>query len=135
MFDIKEARIAVVGLGYVGLPLAVEFGKHYPTIGLDTKESRIRELAAGEDTTREVDTAEIAKAGHLLFTHRAEELLGCNVYIITVPTPIDRYKRPDLSCLETGQYHGGRGAQPRRHRHLRIHGISRRNRRGLRARH
>jgi UDP-N-acetyl-D-galactosamine dehydrogenase len=100
MFDIKEARIAVVGLGYVGLPLAIEFGKHYPTIGLDTKTARIRELAAGEDTTREVDSAEIAKAKHLLFTDRPEQLSGCNVYIITVPTPIDRYKRPDLSCLE-----------------------------------
>jgi UDP-N-acetyl-D-galactosamine dehydrogenase len=100
MFDIKEARIAVVGLGYVGLPLAVEFGKHYPTIGLDAKESRIRELAAGGDSTREVDSTEIAKAKHLLFTHRPEELVGCNVFIIAVPTPIDRYKRPDLSYLE-----------------------------------
>ncbi|MGB7934181.1 MAG: Vi polysaccharide biosynthesis UDP-N-acetylglucosamine C-6 dehydrogenase TviB [Gammaproteobacteria bacterium] len=100
MFDIKEARIAVVGLGYVGLPLAIEFGKHYPTIGLDTKTERIRELAEGEDSTREVDSTEIAKAKHLLFTNRPEQVAGCNVYIITVPTPIDRYKRPDLSYLE-----------------------------------
>jgi UDP-N-acetyl-D-galactosamine dehydrogenase len=100
MFDIKEARIAVVGLGYVGLPLAIEFGKHYPTIGLDTKTERIRELSAGEDSTREVDSTEIAKAKHLQFTNRPEEAAGCNVYIITVPTPIDRYKRPDLSYLE-----------------------------------
>jgi UDP-N-acetyl-D-glucosamine/UDP-N-acetyl-D-galactosamine dehydrogenase len=100
MFDIKEAKIAVVGLGYVGLPLAIEFGKHYPTIGLDTKTERIRELSAGEDSTREVDSTEIAKAKHLLFTNRPEQVAGCNVYIITVPTPIDRYKRPDLSYLE-----------------------------------
>jgi UDP-N-acetyl-D-glucosamine/UDP-N-acetyl-D-galactosamine dehydrogenase len=100
MFDIKEARIAVVGLGYVGLPLAIEFGKHYPTIGLDTKSERVRELAEGEDSTREVDSTEIAKAKHLLFTNRPEQIAGCNVYIITVPTPIDRYKRPDLSYLE-----------------------------------
>ena len=100
MFDIKEEKIAVVGLGYVGLPLAIEFGKHYPTIGLDTKTERIRELSAGEDSTREVDSTEIAKAKHLLFTNRPEQVAGCNVYIITVPTPIDRYKRPDLSYLE-----------------------------------
>ena len=100
MFEIREARIAVVGLGYVGLPLAIEFGKHYPTIGLDTKKGRVRELAAGEDSTREVDSTEISKAKHLLFTDRPEQVSGCNVYIITVPTPIDRYKRPDLSYLE-----------------------------------
>jgi UDP-N-acetyl-D-glucosamine/UDP-N-acetyl-D-galactosamine dehydrogenase len=99
MFDIKDARIAVVGLGYVGLPLAIEFGKHFPTIGLDTKTERIRELAAGEDTTREVDSTEIAKAKQLQFTDRPEQVTGCNVYIITVPTPIDRFKRPDLSYL------------------------------------
>ena len=101
MFDIKEAKIAVVGLGYVGLPLAIEFGKYYPTIGLDTKTERILELTAGEDSTREVDSGEIAKAKHLLFTNRPEQAAQCNVYIITVPTPIDRYKRPDLSYLET----------------------------------
>jgi len=112
MFDIKTSRIGVVGLGYVGLPLAIEFGKQYPTIGLDTKEARIRELRAGEDTTREVDSMEIAKAKHLLFTHRAEELVGCNVYIITVPTPIDRYKRPDLSYLEHASTMVGRLLNP-----------------------
>jgi UDP-N-acetyl-D-galactosamine dehydrogenase len=101
MFDIREARIAVVGLGYVGLPLAVEFGKRYPTIGLDNKAERIRELAGGEDCTREVESAEIAMARHLQFTDRPEQAAHCNVYIITVPTPIDRYKRPDLSYLET----------------------------------
>jgi UDP-N-acetyl-D-galactosamine dehydrogenase len=101
MFNVKESRIAVVGLGYVGLPLAIEFGKRYPTVGLDTKKERIRELAGGEDCTREVESAEIAKSKHLLFTDRPEQAAQCNVYIITVPTPIDRYKRPDLSYLET----------------------------------
>jgi UDP-N-acetyl-D-galactosamine dehydrogenase len=76
MFDIKEARIAVVGLGYVGLPLAIEFGTHYPTIGLDTKTERIRELAAGEDSTREVDCTEIAKVKHLLITGLPEQVAG-----------------------------------------------------------
>jgi len=108
MFDIKEARIAVVGLGYVGLPLAIEFGKTYPTIGMDTRTMRIRELASGEDTTREVDSAEIALAKHLNFTDRPEDISGCNVYIITVPTPIDRYKRPDLSYLEQASAMVGR---------------------------
>jgi UDP-N-acetyl-D-galactosamine dehydrogenase len=108
MFDIKEARIAVIGLGYVGLPLAIEFGKSYPTVGMDTRTSRVRELAAGEDTTREVDSAEIALAKHLRFTDRPEDIAGCNVYIITVPTPIDRYKRPDLSYLEQASTMVGR---------------------------
>jgi UDP-N-acetyl-D-galactosamine dehydrogenase len=108
MFGIKEAKIAVIGLGYVGLPLAIEFGKTYPTIGLDTKTARVRELAAGEDATREVDSAEIALAKHLTFTDKPEEISDCNVYIITVPTPIDRYKRPDLSYLERASTMVGR---------------------------
>jgi len=99
MYDIKDSRIAVVALGYVGLPLAIEIGKHYPNIGLDTKTERIRELAAGEDTTREVDSRDIAKAKHLHFTDQPEQVTRCNVYIIAVPTPIDSYKRPDLSYL------------------------------------
>lgn len=100
MFDINAVRIGIVGLGYVGLPLAVEFGRRYPTIGLDTKEERIRELRTGQDSTREVAAPELAAATRLSYTHRPEELAGCNVYIVTVPTPIDRYKRPDLSLLE-----------------------------------
>jgi UDP-N-acetyl-D-galactosamine dehydrogenase len=101
MFDIKAARIGIVGLGYVGLPLAVEFGRRYPTIGFDTKEGRVRELRDGRDSTREVDSTELAAATRLSYTHLPEELAGCNVYIVTVPTPIDRYKRPDLSMLES----------------------------------
>ena len=100
MMDIKAARIGIVGLGYVGLPLAVEFGRRYPTIGLDTKEERVRELRTGRDSTCEVGSAELAAAVQLTYSCAPEELAGCNVYIVTVPTPIDRYKRPDLSMLE-----------------------------------
>jgi UDP-N-acetyl-D-galactosamine dehydrogenase len=98
--DLKSTRLGIVGLGYVGLPLAIEFGKHLPTIGLDINEQRIAELRAGEDSTCEIDSGEFALAGNLVFTHRPEDLAGCNVYIVTVPTPIDAYKRPDLRLLE-----------------------------------
>jgi UDP-N-acetyl-D-galactosamine dehydrogenase len=95
-----EAKIGIVGLGYVGLPLAIEFGKQYPTIGLDIQEERIAQLKAGEDATCEVGPEELAQATQLTYTHRPEDLADCTVYIVTVPTPIDQYKRPDLSALE-----------------------------------
>jgi len=97
--SLDNVKIAVIGLGYVGLPLAVEFGKRYPTTGFDTKESRIAELKIGRDSTREVQPDELAAAQHLAFTSDVEDLDDANVYIVTVPTPIDRYKRPDLSAL------------------------------------
>jgi len=100
MLDLKEVKIGVVGLGYVGLPLAVEFGKQYPTVGLDLKADRIRELLAGNDSTLEVTPGELAEAKQLHFTRDPGELAACNVFIVTVPTPIDRYNRPDLSYLE-----------------------------------
>jgi len=100
MFDLKATKIGVVGLGYVGLPLAIEFGKQYPTIGLDVKEKRVAELRAGQDSTCEVEPGDLTQATQLSYTSRAEDLSGCNVYIITVPTPVDRYKRPDLSLME-----------------------------------
>ncbi len=100
MLELKEVKIGVVGLGYVGLPLAVEFGKQYPTIGLDLKADRVRELHAGNDSTLEVTPAELATAKQLRFTSDPGELAACNVFIVTVPTPIDRYNRPDLSYLE-----------------------------------
>ena len=96
----KDTRIAVIGLGYVGLPLAVEFGKKYLTIGFDVNRSRITALISGHDSTLEVDTAELESATHLSYTTDVDKLKTCNIYIVTVPTPIDIYKRPDLSPLE-----------------------------------
>jgi len=96
----KDTRIAVIGLGYVGLPLAVEFGKRYRTIGFDVNRSRITALISGRDSTLEVDTALLESATHLSYTNDVDKLRTCNIYIVTVPTPIDIYKRPDLSPLE-----------------------------------
>jgi len=100
MLDLNNTQIGIIGLGYVGLPLAVEFGKQYPTIGLDLKEDRIKQLMAGEDSTCEVSSEEMAEATQLSFSSTPEELASCNVYIVTVPTPIDSHNRPDLSYLE-----------------------------------
>jgi UDP-N-acetyl-D-galactosamine dehydrogenase len=99
MFDLANTRIGIVGLGYVGLPLAVEFGKQFPTIGLDINADRIRELQVGHDSTLEVTSEELRQANHLRYTDRTEDLAACNVYIVTVPTPVDSYKRPDFSPL------------------------------------
>ena len=98
-FTATPPRIGIVGLGYVGLPLAVEFGKRYPTTGFDTNATRVAELRAGRDGTREVEPELLAQASQLAFTDRLEDIAGCNVYIVTVPTPIDAAKRPDLSPL------------------------------------
>jgi len=95
----EDIRIAIVGLGYVGLPLAVEFGKKYPVMGFDTKRSRIDELTAGCDGTREVEPAELAQATRLSFTTDPEQLGDCTVFIVTVPTPVDSVHRPDLTPL------------------------------------
>ena len=96
----KNTRIAVIGLGYVGLPLAVEFGKKYLTTGFDINRPRITALISGHDSTLEVDTAELESAAHLSYTTDVDKLKNCNIYIVTVPTPIDIHKRPDLSPLE-----------------------------------
>ena len=96
----KDTRIAVIGLGYVGLPLAVEFGKRYLTIGFDVNRSRITALISGSDSTLEVDKAALESATHLSYTTDVDKLKTCNIYIVTVPTPIDINKRPDLSPLE-----------------------------------
>ena len=96
----KDTRIAVIGLGYVGLPLAVEFGKRYLTTGFDINRSRIAALISGHDSTLEVDTAALESAAHLSYTTDVDKLKTCNIYIVTIPTPIDIHKRPDLSPLE-----------------------------------
>ncbi len=99
MRDAKGIRIGVVGLGYVGLPLAVEFGKHFRTVGFDIKADRIDELRAGRDSTLEVSPDELGEAKHLSYACDLKAIARCNVYIVTVPTPIDEYKRPDLTPL------------------------------------
>ena len=99
--NLRRCRIGLIGLGYVGLPLAVEFGKHFDTVGFDIKPDRIAELEAGRDSTLEVSRRELAAAEHLSFTCDPAELRRCRVFIVTVPTPIDIYKRPDLRPLIT----------------------------------
>ena len=94
-----NGTLAVIGLGYVGLPLAVEFGKHRPTIGFDIDAERIAQLRAGQDRTHEVEPEELAAATRLTFTTDPEAIRAVQVYIITVPTPIDAHKRPDLTPL------------------------------------
>ncbi len=99
MFHLRKCRIGIVGLGYVGLPLAVEFGKHFDTVGFDIKPHRIAELARGRDSTLEVSRAELKAATRLSFSTDLDSLKRCRVLIVTVPTPIDEYKRPDLTPL------------------------------------
>ncbi len=96
----ENPSIAVIGLGYVGLPLAVEFGKKITTIGFDINKPRIEELLSGVDSTLEVNSAELKEAEKLSFTANPEDVKNCNIYIVTVPTPIDAHKRPDLTPLE-----------------------------------
>ena len=98
---LADIRIAIVGLGYVGLPLAVEFGKHYDTIGFDINGARVAELQQGRDSTLEVDSTELSQATRLQFSATLDDIRGCNTYIVTVPTPIDDAKRPDLAPLIT----------------------------------
>jgi UDP-N-acetyl-D-galactosamine dehydrogenase len=100
-FNLRDCKLAVVGLGYVGLPLAVEFGKHYPTLGFDIKAKRVAELRAGTDSTLEVEPAELQAAHRLTYSTDVQDLRDCQVYIVTVPTPIDNYKRPDLKPIES----------------------------------
>ncbi|MDH5786652.1 MAG: Vi polysaccharide biosynthesis UDP-N-acetylglucosamine C-6 dehydrogenase TviB, partial [Chromatiales bacterium] len=100
MINNDEIKLGIIGLGYVGLPLAVEFGKHFDTVGFDINSSRIEELMSGKDSTLEVDEVELKSATHLTYTHDLEKIKACNVYIVTVPTPIDNHKRPDLTPLE-----------------------------------
>jgi len=95
----SDKKIAIIGLGYVGLPLAVEFGKKFDTIGFDINESRIQELKQGKDTTLEVDSKELKQVTQLSYTTNINDIKDCNIYIVTVPTPIDEYKNPDLTPL------------------------------------
>jgi len=99
ILQLQDVKLAVVGLGYVGLPLAVEFGKKRPVLGFDINAQRIAELNEGRDHTLEVEPEELSEAKQLEFTHEPELLARANVFIVTVPTPIDEYKQPDLTPL------------------------------------
>lgn len=97
--NLDNIKLAVIGLGYVGLPLAVEFGKKRSVVGFDVNPKRIEELRSGLDATLEVDAAELSQASQLTFSTNLEDLRACNCFIVTVPTPIDEHKRPDLTPL------------------------------------
>lgn len=98
--SLQNCRVGIIGLGYVGLPLAVEFGKRFPTVGFDIKESRVAELRAFRDSTLEVEFEELRQAKQLRFSTEFKSLRTCQVFIVTVPTPIDDYKRPNLRPIE-----------------------------------
>ncbi|MCG9962572.1 MULTISPECIES: Vi polysaccharide biosynthesis UDP-N-acetylglucosamine C-6 dehydrogenase TviB [Shewanella] len=98
-FELANAKVGIIGLGYVGLPLAVEFGKQRRTIGFDINQSRIDELSTGHDSTLECSDTELAEAKELVYTTSLEALKECDVFIVTVPTPIDEHKQPDLTPL------------------------------------
>lgn len=95
----NDFRLAIIGLGYVGLPLAVEFGKKYPVVGFDINSIRLAELTNGHDITLEVDDAELASAEYLNYSNSLDDLKTCNTFIVTVPTPINQHKQPDLTPL------------------------------------
>lgn len=101
MREVNTARLAVIGLGYVGLPLAVEFGKKLSTTGFDINANRVSELRNGKDSTLEISPEELAEANQLSFTCSADDIREANVYIVTVPTPIDAHRNPDLSPLKS----------------------------------
>ncbi len=97
--NIEKLKIGIIGLGYVGLPIAVEFGKKVPTVGFDINEKRVKSLASGKDYTLEVSEEELQHASKLRYTNQTKGLEECNFFIVTVPTPIDHYKQPDLKPL------------------------------------
>ncbi len=104
MVKLEDTKIAIIGLGYVGLPLAVEFGLKMPVLGFDINEPRVKELMSGTDSTLEVSDEELSQAKQLTYSANVEDLKACNVYIVTVPTPIDKYKKPDLTPLEKASF-------------------------------
>ncbi|MGN5534841.1 Vi polysaccharide biosynthesis UDP-N-acetylglucosamine C-6 dehydrogenase TviB [Acinetobacter sp. Lyrl_1] len=99
MLQLSDLKIAIIGLGYVGLPLAVEFGKQLPVVGFDIQQKRIQELQSGHDHTLEVSSEELKQATHLSYSANLDDLCSCNFFIVTVPTPIDEFKQPDLTPL------------------------------------
>jgi UDP-N-acetyl-D-galactosamine dehydrogenase len=112
MLSLDKVKIGIVGLGYVGLPLAVEFGRRFETYGLDVNPKRVEELKRGFDRSREVEAEELKRAEALKFTTDPKDLRDCNVFIVTVPTPIDRNKRPDLKPLTSATRTVGKLLKP-----------------------
>ncbi len=108
MLNIDEVKIAVIGLGYVGLPLAVEFGTKFPTVGFDINRERIDELLNGKDSTLEVEPEKLSQVENLTFSDQTTSLNECNVYIVTVPTPINEHKQPDLSPIISASHAVGK---------------------------
>jgi UDP-N-acetyl-D-glucosamine/UDP-N-acetyl-D-galactosamine dehydrogenase len=106
--DLGSQTIAIIGLGYVGLPLAVEFGKKRPVVGFDVRSQRVTELNQGHDVTLEVEPEHLRAAEHLRYTSSIDDLRECGVFIVAVPTPVDRANRPDLSLLEKASHTVGR---------------------------
>jgi len=104
----ENIKIAIIGLGYVGLPLAVEFGKIFKTVGFDINKSRIKELLSGNDSTREVDSDQLRNSKNLYFSADTNDIENCNIFIVTVPTPIDKNKNPDLTPLIMASEYVGR---------------------------
>jgi len=99
LHSLENVKLGIIGLGYVGLPLAVEFGKKYPTLGFDINTKRVDELKQGHDFTLEVSSEELADSEFISYSAEVADLKNCNIYIVTVPTPIDKHKRPDLTPL------------------------------------
>ncbi len=112
MLSLENAKIAVIGLGYVGLPLAVEFGRIYPTVGFDINHNRIGELKRGIDRSLEVEAEDLRRAENLRYTANPDDLADCNVFVVTVPTPIDEHKRPDLQPLISASVTVGKVLKP-----------------------
>jgi UDP-N-acetyl-D-galactosamine dehydrogenase len=110
--NLSNKKIGIIGLGYVGLPLAVEFGKIYNTVGFDINQARVDELNKGEDSTLEVEPEHLKSSDKLIFTTSLDDIKDCSIYIVTVPTPIDQNKRPDLSPLEKSSAAIGSVLQP-----------------------
>ena len=132
--NVGSRRLAVIGLGYVGLPVAAAFARAgFNVLGFDIDPIRVAELRKGIDHTNEVEPAELLVAS-LRFTDDPAELGAADFFIVTVPTPIDAARRPDLSALLKASETVGRALKQRRFRRLRVHGLSRRHGGGLRAR-
>lgn len=104
MLSLDDTKIAIIGLGYVGLPLAVEFAKKIPVLGFDINQARVDELRSGKDATLEISEEELSEAEYLSYSSEVDDLKESNVYIVTVPTPIDKHKKPDLTPLEKASF-------------------------------
>ncbi len=109
--NFSTTTIALIGLGYVGLPLAVEFGKHRPVIGFDINRARVAELQGGKDHTLECSPEQLKAAEHLRFSSQLDDLRDCGIFIVTVPTPVDDAHRPDLSPLVKASQTVGSGTR------------------------